>query len=127
MRFLRAKILHDFSSIQSAQIDYLYPFVNIKKGGRLIVFGAGAYGRAYIDYLEKCSDFTVVAWADNHLAGERIGKWTIISKKDIIKQTFDYVIIASNKSRFIYEIRRELTELDIKEDQIGDLLKIQTI
>lgn len=119
--YMRARILHDFGSLQNSAYNFLYPYVNVRKGSRLVVYGAGAVGKSIMAYLSTSIDYTVVAWIDSNMSKKLIDGWVIGSLDDVNQWTYDYIVLATNKVAYSHEMREELTARGVLEEKIGEM------
>ncbi len=46
-------------------LDELYPFEGVKKGERVIVYGAGAFGQELVKHILKSNKYELIAWVDS--------------------------------------------------------------
>lgn len=92
----------------------LFPFSEIKRGSKVIIYGAGQYGRDYLKQLE-CIDYCeVIAVCDkNHKKMQGIIDPLLI--KDM---TFDYIVISVRRDDLIEEIKDFLVDQGIPNDKI---------
>jgi glycosyltransferase involved in cell wall biosynthesis len=76
-------------------LDYLFPFPNIKKGFRIVLYGAGVYGQRLYRYLEKTEFCDVVAWLDkNYLEFQKMGL-CVQSPSILLDLEYDAVLVAN--------------------------------
>ena len=85
---------------------------NIPKNSKLIVYGAGSFGKALRKRLTDLG-LNVVAWADIRGDGENI-----IRPDQINDYEYDYIVIGAMLGDVITNIRRSLIEIGISEDRI---------
>lgn len=81
---------------------FLFPFSEVKKGSRIILYGAGTYGQRLCRYLKKTGFCTITAWADRNYKDLQKMGLNVVSPKQISELSFDYIVIANTyaKSRF---------------------------
>lgn len=119
--YIRGRVLHDIGSLQNSASDFLYPYRKVKKGSRLVLFGAGAIGRSIMAYLSKTKDYIVVAWIDSNVTGSIVDGWVIGSIEDLALLTYDYIVLATTKAAYSWEMKSALMERGIAEDKIGEM------
>ncbi len=90
----------------------LYPFGNITRDKKILLYGAGKFGSVLKEKLEA-EGFRLAAWADK--AGKREG---VIHPSQIGAIEYDIVIIAVLVSKAVKEIRRELEEQGVGSHRI---------
>lgn len=90
LMFQRADILyHDFD-----KLDFLFPFIHVKKGERIVLYGAGTYGQRLYSYLTRTEFCKVVGWADrNYSELRKLGVKTN-SPDTIADLEYDHIVIA---------------------------------
>lgn len=119
--YIHARVLHDFGSLQNSTSKFLYPYVNVRKGSRLIIYGTGAVGKSIMAYLAGTVDYTVVAWIDSNTNGDVIEGWVIGAIDDIDQWTYDYIVLATNKLAYSQEMKEELIARGVVEEKIGEM------
>lgn len=97
---------------------YLYPFKKIIKHSRIAVYGAGSIGENIISYLEQCSDYRVCIWADTNPVDRRCGSLAVQLVSRIPPACPDYILLATNRTGYIRQMRRTLKALGIADDRI---------
>lgn len=107
------------------KIKYLFPFKNVKKGEKIILYGAGTYGRRLYSYLQRTGFCKVIKWVDQdycNLRREGLNVWAI----DCIEQNeYDHIIVAITYAKARREAVRELRKkfgYDKVEDINTDLI-----
>lgn len=90
----------------------LYPFGNITREKKILLYGAGKFGAVLKEKLEE-EGFRLAAWVDK--AGNREG---VIRPCEIGSIEYDIVIIAVLVSKAVKEIRRELEEQGVGSHRI---------
>ncbi len=98
---------------------YLFPFWEIKKQSRVVLYGAGSVGQTYYYQLTRSSQYEIVAWIDKnykdyHNAG--VKKIESIDVLDFIE--YDYIIIAVLSFQLAENVRRNLIDKGISENKI---------
>lgn len=100
------------------KIYYRYfksPFAgaSIPRGSKVILYGAGKNGRAWMKKLENSRYCKVVAWVDKYYNAENING---IDK--IPKLKFDYVAVTIRKPETQKDIERELIQMGVNREKI---------
>lgn len=99
--------------------DYLYPFSKIKKGDKIIVYGAGKIGYNLMRYLSKKDDYQVMLWVDRNEKRYVLPGYQISTIEDIARCDYDYIIIAVQNADLTGEIRETLVNKGILEEKIA--------
>ena len=80
---------------QYGQINYfsdkLFPFDKVKKGERIVLYGAGDRGRVFKRQVELINYCELVLWVDRNYA--QLGEKDIVDPEEIFKNEFDHIII----------------------------------
>lgn len=111
-------MLQSFGSMQNSKLNYLYPFKRVIKGSKIIIYGAGIIGRNIVSYLNNSDDFDMVALVDSNIDGMVIEKWKINDVEEISNISFDYIILATNRTMYMREMREKLKKMKIDDDKI---------
>lgn len=91
------------------ELDYLFPFPEVKKGARIVLYGAGTWGQRLESYLRKHEEFQVMLWADrNYTELSKMGL-RVSSPEKIAETEFDYIVVAVIGSRASSAIKKELS------------------
>lgn len=99
------------------ELEYLFPFPQVKKGSRIVLYGAGTYGQRLYAYLKRSGFCEVVSWVDrNYLQLQEMGLPVevpaVLSEKE-----FDSIVIANMfwKSRepLYQELHRKYPEKEV--------------
>lgn len=90
----------------------LYPFGEIHKQDKILLYGAGKFGVELKEYLEQ-QGFQIAAWADK--SANRPG---VIRPNEISKVDYDCVIIAVLIADAVEHIKKDLKELGVPEENI---------
>lgn len=119
--YVRAYVLHNFKKLQDRGYDCLYPYMNVKKNSKVVLYGAGAVGKEIMSYLESTSDYTVMAWVDTNLAGTEINGWQIQAIDELDHAMYDYIILATNKVSYSRGMREALIKKGVPCEKIAEI------
>lgn len=90
------------------QLDFLFPFPKVKKGSKIIIYGAGTYGQRLYRYLVNTNFCQVMAVVDrNYVEISKQGD-PVVSPNDIYKYDYDAIVIASSFAKTRDSIYRDL-------------------
>ncbi|MBR1831857.1 MAG: hypothetical protein IJ784_05415, partial [Ruminiclostridium sp.] len=98
-------------------IDLLRLLGNIGNG-KIAVYGAGSYGKAFIDAIRYMSAFKIVAWVDKNYqnkTGLRIPVYPVEMLDEI---DFDKLVVAIYDDKVFDEIKKMLISHGIEESKI---------
>lgn len=102
--------------------QYLFPYTKVKKGSRLIVYGAGVIGRQLVDAL-KCenTEYELVAWTDKGWKDYEKKGMEVIRPEKIKNFPYDFIVIAVTGVKMVKQIVEELIHLGIDENKIAKI------
>ena len=129
MRQLKKYILHieahNLKMLYSINIYSLgtwhFNYPEIIQNKKIIIYGAGACGQAFYEYLySKDMEKQVIAWIDKDPTNKSEQCLHIVESPDILSNlVFDYIIISVLKESVAEEIRKELLEqYQLKEEKV---------
>uniref|UniRef100_UPI004026CE0C glycosyltransferase family 2 protein n=1 Tax=Lachnospira eligens TaxID=39485 RepID=UPI004026CE0C len=98
--------------------EYLYPFTKVKKGARVVVYGAGNIGRNIVGHLINNEYYILNGWINTTIPKENIFKIDIKKVVDIGTLKYDYIIIATNRKIYVNQMKENLKALGVKEEKI---------
>ncbi len=75
-------------------LDFLFPFSDVKRGETIILYGAGTYGQRLYNYIKKTNFCTITGWVDqNYRELRKLG--LKVDSPDIIQKTgYEHIVIA---------------------------------
>lgn len=114
----RMLIVFDYGLLYKQEFDYLYPFIEVKKGSKIAIYGGGKVGRQIIDNIKNERDFEIVCVADkNNNIGDVCG-YDVVSVEQLIDKSFDYILIAIIEAETAEKIVNMLIEYGIECEKI---------
>lgn len=96
-------------------------FKNVEKGDSIIVYGAGAFGRAVYQYVSEISDINIVGWADREFVFYRKLGYPVDRIEDLKIDNKIKIIVAILQKKVINEIRETLLQQGIRQEQIAEV------
>jgi hypothetical protein len=118
-------LLKSYSSFSN--LMPLFPFEKVKPGDRVLVYGAGGFGKVIASYVSASNDLELVGWADKNAGFYRKSRFDVILPKDISSIDFDSLVIAILNEKAAEIIRSDLVEIGVNSDKIDfvrkDILK----
>lgn len=96
----------------------LFPFEEIKKGSRIVLYGAGDVGQAFYCQLNRKKYCEVVGWLDREWNDRQQLVHPYIGLRDLDKLRFDTIIIAVNNTDAAAEIRENLISRGVPDSKI---------
>lgn len=106
-----------FSDFRETEED-IFPFWDMGKDARVVLYGAGETGRRFYRQNEQYHFCKIILWADRNY--EKLGKevWQIVPPQRIAMETFDFIVIAVRSAGIMQEIVEMLTGLGIPKEKI---------
>lgn len=89
-------------------LDYLFPFSEIKRGSKIVIYGAGTFGQHLYGYLHDNGFCEVVLWADRKEREYRKMGLNVSAPEAIRNSTFDYIAVAIMGYGAMTAVRNEL-------------------
>jgi len=119
------KILYDY------YLDYLFPFLPIKNGSNVIIYGAGNIGSEIINAIESDKRFNLIAWCDKYVDTSVRSEHKIENIDSISKMKYDYIAIAILSYDVAALAKKELILNDIPNEKIiimsSEVMKIKDL
>ena len=113
------------------KLEYLFPFPKVKKGDRIVIYGAGLWGKRLLNYLEKTSFCEVVAISDRNYENLRKKGLRVISPDDIKNFQFDSIVLpisyAKTREVIYKELSSKLPDATIYEPDQEEIFSNKTI
>ena len=126
---IHISLITNYGRLMKEDDRLLFPFSKVKIGDRVIVYGAGAFGKELVRFLEKDTRFKLVAWVDVAYEKYQEQGMDVRSPGEVLNIEFDYLVIAVTKEKIAKQICRDLTNMgmDAKKVQEMDLQMINNM
>ncbi len=102
------------SKIVKEENGNLFPYINVKRQDRIVLFGNGRFGKFLNDYL-KSMGYNIVGICDN-----RKGKG-ILTREQLKRIDFDKIVVSVLRADEVEQIIYQLKEIGIKKSKIQKL------
>lgn len=101
--------------------DYLYPFPTVRKGSRIILYGAGKFGTELYRVISRNQDYQICLWVDRYWAmlRECWANEAVESPDKITDVSYDFIVIANIRADVSREIRDRLVGKGIDKMKIA--------
>ncbi|OON86185.1 hypothetical protein BXO88_09065 [Oribacterium sp. C9] len=96
---------------------YLFPFNNVEKGERIVIYGAGKVGQSYYEQLQKTMYCEIVAIVDRCRSIFIEGR-NVLQIDDINSLKFDHIIVATIHKDNIHEMINALVDRGVNTNKI---------
>lgn len=105
-------------STDAQMIRYVFPYSDLKRGSKIILYGAGRVGMDYYRLIHRQRLLELVLWVDKEWEKHNGISMPVYAPETIKNYDYDYIIIAVNKKKIAEEIKKELNERGMEEDKI---------
>ncbi len=93
-----------------------FPCDAVKRGSRIVVYGAGQIGQAVVRQLKEGRGYTIVGWVDKCPDGECVKSPESI--KELAADGYDVVLLATANAGFAQEMREVLLAMGVPAERI---------
>ncbi len=114
-------MIADYGWLLKANKNFLYPFPQVRKGHRLIVYGAGALGYSLMKFLSESQDYQVVLWVDRNTNRQTIPGYYISPIETILSAEYDFIVVAVMGADMAKEIKTSLIQKGVSENKIATM------
>ena len=108
--------IHPARPYPSGMTDKYFPYHKVKKGSKVVVYGAGQIGRIVIDSLKQNKYCEVLLWIDKCGDGKCIMKPDALA--GINAKEYDCIILATINPAYKFEMRNNLKDMGIADEII---------
>lgn len=105
--------------VQAAFLDFLVPYPEVPRGARIVLYGAGVYGRSIYQSLQKTPVCQVIGWVDQRWDSTEKTHMGVEPVESLLEKDFDYVVISILNERISEEIVGTLCGLGIERSKIA--------
>ena len=91
-------------------LDYLFPFPNVRRGASIILYGAGTYGQRLYGFLQETGFCEVTAWVDRNYAEFQKMGLPVDSPEIISNRRYDEIVVTITYAKPRYSLRKSLLE-----------------
>lgn len=96
--------------------QYLFPFDKVRKGARVVIYGAGLVGHSYMEQISRLEFCEVVLWVDKNF--QNFTEEDISSVETIQHTTFEQIIIAVESIEISGNIKKMLANMGVGQERI---------
>ena len=100
--------------------EFITPYEIVKKSSKVVIYGAGRFGKKYKDRLDKEAEFNVVAWVDKNYHNFP-QEWNVESIDVLKDREYDMILIAISDPYIQKNVQKELIDKGIKFDKMWEL------
>ena len=96
----------------------LFPFTKVAEKMRLVIYGAGGFGKTVKNFCDKLPNVSVVGWSDLHYDFYQQQGLDVVSIEQLQTLEFDCMIIAIMNEHTAEKIKNDFIQKGIQEDKI---------
>jgi len=96
--------------------EFRFPYKKIKNNSKIILYGAGDVGKAFMSQLEFDRYAKVILWVDQNY--ENINKDNVHSPSVILQYDFDYILVAVEDENLYLKIKEYLLSIKVYQKKI---------
>jgi len=119
IRFLLSMMIKKWYRLELSSISFKFPRHLVRRGNRVLIYGAGDVGKSYINNLKNDCYAEIAGWVDREY--RKIKSYRSVEVTDpnsIGKNEFDTLLIAVWNEDTAYEIKGSLIKMGIPEEKI---------
>lgn len=90
------------------KLDYLFPYPDVRRGSRIVIYGAGTYGQRLYRYLTRTNFCVVAAMADRNYGELQRQGLPVIAPEEIGNYEYDSIVIAISFAKTRNMVLKEL-------------------
>lgn len=110
--------LTNYKKLYDYYTDYLFPYLPVKNGSKIIVYGAGNIGVELVNAIDTSKRYEIVAWIDKQRKSNPRSNHKIEDISVIKERAFDYIVIAILVADISTAVKKELVAKDISDKKI---------
>ncbi len=96
----------------------IFPFYQIKREDKVILYGAGKVGKAYMEQNLKYNFCNIIFWADKNFETIECKETILGSPKLINEYAYDYIVIAIDRYETALKAKDDLCKMGVPEKKI---------
>lgn len=99
-------------------LGVIFPFQEVPKGARIILYGAGYAGRAFHHQICLSGYCDIAAWVDQAYEEKELNKMGVVGLEALQTETYDYVVLAVRTSDLAADITTRLLSYGVGREKI---------
>lgn len=96
----------------------LYPYRDVRRGSRIIIYGAGAFGRAVYEFVNQSGLYSLAAWVDKNDRIYQKEGFPVSGIETIHALDYDYIVIALLRSDLAAQVKEGLEKEGVSPEKI---------
>lgn len=114
-------MLKDYKELKKRELEFLFPYSKIKRGSRILIYGAGKLGKQIYHAVREDADYEVVGLADKNYSEYRKQGADVVAPEAALSLAYDYLIIAISYASIKNQVKKELLEMGVCADKIAEV------
>lgn len=107
----------NYLGVSRRKMLYYYPYFDISVNSRVILYGAGAVGQSYIDFIRYHAS-NLVAWVDASSNDVFERPYLPCSIQEITKLEYDNILLAANTEETLFSMKDTLASYGVDQQKI---------
>lgn len=116
-----ALMLKDYGKLTAVSDDFLFPYTKVKKGSRILIYGAGKLGKQIYAAIKDRDDYEVVGMADKNWQSCQKQGIMVCAPENIMSLTYDYIIIAIVYVNVKNQVKKDLLKMGVDAEKIAEV------
>lgn len=108
-------IWKDLPKLNDKNEKIMYPYLELPKGCKVIIYGAWRFGRELYAYIQKSHFCEIVLWVDQNAKEYRNAGLEVDFPEKILEAQYDYIILGTALYSVAQSMRKKLLSLGISE------------
>ena len=96
--------------------DFRFPYDAVRNDSKVIIYGAGIVGKAFVRQNRLTKYAKVVLWVDKR--AEQIKEYDVVEVDQLFQVQYDYIIVAIDNEDLAIDICKELVEKGVEKEKI---------
>lgn len=95
---------------------YLFPFGQVEKGSRVILYGAGSVGQTFYSQIRRSGYCILMGWVDRDY--QKYGREEVVAVGNIHNMLYDYIVIAISSKEIVNAVGEYLVSMGVDAGKI---------
>lgn len=116
-----AFLIKDYTQLINAEHEYLFPYSKVTRGSRIVIYGAGKFGRQLYNAIKNTDCYKIVGIVDKNWILFKDHEINVISPEEILSKEYDYIIFGITYLNIISQAKSELINIGIPESKFAEI------
>lgn len=114
-------MIKDYKELKMGESEYLFPYSKIRKGSRILIYGAGKLGKQIYDAAKEDPNFEVAGLIDKNYEEYVRQGVNVRAPEEVSSIDYDYLIIAISYAGVKNQVKRDLVKMGVMEEKIAEV------